>query len=246
MKKVAPFISTSFFFLIFFVVHAGAITPVESDFNDPPDLDGWSCVAGSCTNPGQGGASTGDVGDGFLRYEDYLGSVQGDVLAPVEYLGDYSTAENLFLEYDVKVFNPGQTGEYQVPGVALFSGSATNYLGTEHATYGPGIFVTGPTDWIHVQVPLDFSAEGWNVRADFDPSSVTFFRFAGDMVEGIEIIGYDNVVIAEPCVYCGVANAEASSYGSNSLIASGVTNELTLILIPIGAVIFLQVLRRKR
>ncbi|UCB52985.1 MAG: aryl-sulfate sulfotransferase, partial [Candidatus Zixiibacteriota bacterium] len=50
----------------------------------------------------------------------------------------------------------------------------------------------------------------------------------------------------ESCtVYCGVANAEASSYGSNSLLVSGVFNELVLLVFPVGAVIFLRIIRRK-
>lgn len=46
--------------------------------------------------------------------------------------------------------------------------------------------------------------------------------------------------------YPGVANARAAAYGSSSLTGSGVFNELGLILISVGAVIFLRILRRKR
>jgi hypothetical protein len=46
--------------------------------------------------------------------------------------------------------------------------------------------------------------------------------------------------------YPGTANAKATGYGSSSLTGSGVFNELGLILIPVGAVIFLRILRRKR
>jgi len=46
--------------------------------------------------------------------------------------------------------------------------------------------------------------------------------------------------------YSGVANAEASSYGSTSLTGSGTFNALTLLLVPIGALILLRVLRRKK
>jgi hypothetical protein len=42
--------------------------------------------------------------------------------------------------------------------------------------------------------------------------------------------------------YSSVANAEAAAYGSNSLTASGILNELALLLIPICAVIFLRIL----
>jgi hypothetical protein len=52
--------------------------------------------------------------------------------------------------------------------------------------------------------------------------------------------------IDEGCGYSDVANAEASTFGPKSLTGSGVYNELTLLLIPMGAVIFLRFLRRKR
>jgi hypothetical protein len=48
------------------------------------------------------------------------------------------------------------------------------------------------------------------------------------------------------CGYHGVANAEAASHGSSSLTGSGTFNALTLLLVPIGAVILLRVLRRKK
>jgi hypothetical protein len=46
--------------------------------------------------------------------------------------------------------------------------------------------------------------------------------------------------------YTTTANAEASAYGSSSLSGSGVFNALTLLLVPMGAVIVIRILRRKR
>jgi hypothetical protein len=46
--------------------------------------------------------------------------------------------------------------------------------------------------------------------------------------------------------YSATANAEAASFGSTSLTGSGAFNGLTLILVPIGVVIFLRILSRKR
>jgi hypothetical protein len=45
--------------------------------------------------------------------------------------------------------------------------------------------------------------------------------------------------------YSSTANAEASTYGTESLTRSGAFNELALLLIPAGAVLFLRILRRK-
>lgn len=52
--------------------------------------------------------------------------------------------------------------------------------------------------------------------------------------------------IDEGCGYSATANAMASTYGSGSLVASGSYNALVLLLIPVGAVIFLRIWRRKR
>ena len=46
--------------------------------------------------------------------------------------------------------------------------------------------------------------------------------------------------------YSAIANAEAAIYGSSSLVGSGATNSLALLLIPVGAVIFLRIIRRKK
>ena len=56
----------------------------------------------------------------------------------------------------------------------------------------------------------------------------------------------DDSDCSEECSYPGVANAEAASYGSSSLTGSGTVNALTLLLAPIGALILLRVLRRKK
>ena len=48
------------------------------------------------------------------------------------------------------------------------------------------------------------------------------------------------------CSYTGCSTAQASTLHSNSLTESGMFNELVLLFIPIGAVIFLRILRRKR
>ena len=47
-------------------------------------------------------------------------------------------------------------------------------------------------------------------------------------------------------VYGAAANAQASTYEGNSLVASGSFNALALLVVPVGAVIALRILRRKR
>jgi len=42
------------------------------------------------------------------------------------------------------------------------------------------------------------------------------------------------------------ANTIAASYGRSSLIGSGVFNEIALLFAPVGAIILLRILRRKK
>ena len=46
--------------------------------------------------------------------------------------------------------------------------------------------------------------------------------------------------------YSAVANASAAAYGAGSLRGSGIFNEVIFLLVPVGAVIFLRISRRKR
>jgi len=58
--------------------------------------------------------------------------------------------------------------------------------------------------------------------------------------------GCEQIQPAIPTGYSAVANAEAATYGSSSLTGSGVFNSLALLLVPVGGVILLRILRRKR
>ncbi len=55
----------------------------------------------------------------------------------------------------------------------------------------------------------------------------------------------DSADIAD-CGYSAVANAEASVYGRRSLVGSGIFNAVVLLVIPVGAVVMIRVLRRKK
>jgi hypothetical protein len=46
--------------------------------------------------------------------------------------------------------------------------------------------------------------------------------------------------------YSGVTNAEAAIYGSGSLVGSGATNSLGLLLVPVGVVIGMRFWRRRK
>jgi hypothetical protein len=52
--------------------------------------------------------------------------------------------------------------------------------------------------------------------------------------------------IDEGCGYLGVASAQASLYGPGSVAGSGVANQLSLFVVPLGALILMRILRRKK
>jgi hypothetical protein len=58
--------------------------------------------------------------------------------------------------------------------------------------------------------------------------------------------GIDDDCYPSTPAYPEPANSIALSYGWSSLIGSGVFNGLALLLFPMGAIIFLRILRRKR
>ena len=70
--------------------------------------------------------------------------------------------------------------------------------------------------------------------------------YVGDPVFGGEGVSGDMWLTQQPADYPQTANTIAASYGRPSLIGSGVFNCLGLILLPLGAVILLRILRRKR
>jgi hypothetical protein len=73
-----------------------------------------------------------------------------------------------------------------------------------------------------------------------------------DVNPGVEEIcnnGIDdncNGGIDEDCGYLSAAEAQASVYGSGSVAGSGVANQLSLFVVPLGAVMVLRILRRKK
>ncbi len=58
--------------------------------------------------------------------------------------------------------------------------------------------------------------------------------------------GYDDDCDPTTPAYPEPANTMAASYGRTSLVGSGVFNSLSLLLVPVGGVILLRILRRKR
>jgi hypothetical protein len=97
----------------------------------------------------------------------------------------------------------------------------------------PNIYATNSNDYCNCEEPIpDGTAESTAAR---------------NCADGIDN-DCDGWVDTDPeCEgYSATANAEASTHGSNSLTVSGVVNGLALLLVPVGVVLFLRILRRKK
>jgi hypothetical protein len=104
--------------------------------------------------------------------------------------------------------------------------------------------------WTLVQVPEGSAAE----LAGADTATPSFTAdLAGDYV--VELVVTDALdwpslpdtvtISATDTSYLQPANTMAASYGRNSLIGSGVFNEIALLFIPLGAVV-VRILRKRR
>ncbi len=153
------------------------------------DMDGWTS-----DSPGEvtWEAAGGNPG-GFLLFDD--GGESGcDLIAPDKFLGDWSSLDGTgTIEYDHKVVSVGGGGHFIPYYVYLHSPNS-------HAIW-TGDTPTGPTDWVHVVVPIEESQ--WVVdRGTWDEllSNVTklFIKielFDNDGANYDEFAGVDNVAL---------------------------------------------------
>jgi hypothetical protein len=119
---------------------------------------------------------------------------------------------------------------------------------------GFNIYRSDYVDGEYEQINLDLiPAEGgpaWRADYEYTDNDVVNGETYWYKLEDVDLYGPTTLhgpISATPQgPYPATANAEAATYGSNSLTGSGVFNEFILICIPIGAVIFLRILRRKR
>ena len=226
----------------------------------PPPI----CFEGTHTVTGTGTLTGRDSSALDSTYTYYGGgSLDGDIFA---YIEDNSIVNILGTSHIVKSISfdlPTGLGEQTVlscTGSALMCADVTPLIGTPEATtdyVAENVDATDPNNitW-EVNFELYVESFGW---AD---SASSFTAALGDPATPENTVDYCSNGVDDDCdgdvdcddsdcsafcySYGGVANAEASSYGSTSLTGSGTFNALTLVLVPIGALIFLRVLRRKK
>lgn len=135
-------------------------TPVSSDFD--ADLDGWTAWGINIDNPFNpflvdhsadlSHSATGGNPDGYARFDDVVVQTGAMLRAPAKFLGDWSGLIGTgALSFDHRIFEAGDVGpdDFSPYYAVVVSGSLTNAAGW----IGPT--PTGPTDWVHLEAPLD-------------------------------------------------------------------------------------------
>jgi len=155
-------------------------------------LDGWSAVPGETTYVTW--RATGGNPGGYVRNTD-RGPTGGNIVAPAQYLGDWSTIEGFGeLKWDFNMFSQGN-GRV-VPLQATIRGPG----GT--ATFNSGIYTPANT-WIGVTAPVQESA--WTVTSGTWDELVVDVTELRIMIENVytystgETTGIDNVSLTELC-----------------------------------------------
>jgi hypothetical protein len=195
-SMVCKIASVALFSSLACTFNANAATIASSDFNDGT-VQGWTCVGvQSCTNPGTLGATTGTVGDGYLRVVDLLSSTVGaGVLAPSSFHSGPFIDPNMVFSFDfAAISNNGSAPSYNV-AVHLRNGNLTVPNNVLSATFDTGVVPDIADGWVHIEVPINFSDPGWLVGTNFDPLSVTGIRIEGEYWSGVDIVGFDNFLL---------------------------------------------------
>jgi len=163
---------------------ATAVTvPVTSDFDS--DLDGWtgniiwSAVDG---NP-----------DGYAKLVQTV-PAPDDIVAPAKFLGDWSALDGVGqIGFDHRIFDEGDNADEFYPYSVFIAGA-----GGEARWEGPT--PTGPTPWLHFDVPLQSGS--WNVESGtwsdlLDDVALLAVRIelVGNTTPGYDEAGVDNVTL---------------------------------------------------
>ncbi len=176
--------------IIFLSLSTPALATVVASSTFDSDLNGWTGVAGQTTFITY--ASTGGNPGGYIRNND-RGPTGGQIVAPVEYLGNWTSLDGVgTLKWDFNLLNQG-IGTISEPLDARISGPGGS------ATFDSGIF-TPVGSWITVTAPIDETL--WTLTTgDWDSllGDVTELRLLIENVfsrNGGETTGIDNVSLS--------------------------------------------------
>jgi hypothetical protein len=158
------------------------------------DLDGWSGAPGTGPSVFTWQSSGGNPG-GFVKFDNNAaGVVNGRIIAPSKFLGNWLALGVSRINYDVKIF---QTGTFQLP-VAPYRifisgpGGAANFSGPNPGTNPPPI-------WVNIDAPVEPAA--WTVTSgswDTLVTNVTRLEITVAFYTNLtsfEITGLDNVAL---------------------------------------------------
>jgi hypothetical protein len=245
--------------MVFVFVPSSHGAPVFSDDFESGNLDNW-IIGGR-----QLGTNIADVvscGTGTLCGHLYHSSFT-EITLHRDFQFEQGLTFSFDLEVDVSTTTPPAPEYYASSGVNF------SFLDSTDTSLGSVWYVAATTnypftDWPSSTTSVNQIAE--NVmqhheiavpdmlsQIDIDPSQIAKIRMTMNTYGSTyplptvsAELWIDNVTLGSCGVYCATANAEAATYGSSSVTASGMFNELALLLVPVGAVILLRIWRRKR
>lgn len=169
-----------------------AVADVTSTFD--ADMDGWSETPTSDEVTWQ---SSGGNPDGFLQFVDTLGGPTW-ITAPPKFHGSWA-AYTTFC-WDQKMIAGSDLFQ---PQVTIWGRNGTNVTWWPDST-------TGPTDWVHLVMPLQGAIQGSNMTIQdpavfqsilSDVTNVTIM-IDGSPLLGGDIEGVDNVMLAASVLLC--------------------------------------------
>ena len=177
-----------------------ATIPVTSDFD--ADLDGWTAWGINTDNifsphlvdhsGDLSHSASGGNPDGYARFDDVIVETGALLRAPAKFLGDWSGLIGTgVLSFDHRIFEDGDVtpDKFSPYYAVVFSGSLFDFAGW----IGPT--PTGPTDWVHHDIPLD--PANWQVSPVSGLSFEQILANVTDLFIPFELVDNDSVQMQE-------------------------------------------------
>jgi len=177
-----------------------ATIPVTSDFD--ADLDGWTAWGINTDNifspylvdhgADLSHSASGGNPNGYARFDDVIVETGALLRAPAKFLGDWSGLIGTgILSFDHRIFEDGDVtpDKFSPYYAVVFSGGLFDFAGWIGST------PTGPTDWVHVDIPLD--PANWQLSPASSLSFEQILANVTDLFIPFELVDNDSVQMQE-------------------------------------------------